>query len=160
MKLRIATLTDLDAITALENTCFPPNEAATRNSFIKRLQSFPDHFWVLEIEGQLIGFINGMVTNNETIIDEMFAQANLHNDEGKWQSIFGLAVDPAFRKHGYAGKLIHHFIEKARADKRTGVTLTCKEYLVPYYEKFGFTDRGISASVHGGEVWHDMTIKL
>ncbi|WP_343690879.1 GNAT family N-acetyltransferase [Chitinophaga sp.] len=160
MKLRIATLTDLDAITALEKTCFPPNEAATRESFIQRLQSFPDHFWILEKEGQLIGFINGMVTNYETIRDEMFAHANLHNDDGKWQSIFGLAVAPAFRKQGYAGRLIDHFVEKARTDKRTGLTLTCKEHLVPYYAKFGFTDRGISASVHGGETWHDMTLTL
>lgn len=157
MKLRIATLTDLDAITALENVCFPPNEAASRNSFIQRLQSFPDHFWVLEINGTLAGFINGMVTNNEMIIDEMFANARLHDDDGKWQSVFGLAVAPEYRKQGHAERLIRHLIEKAKADGRLGVTLTCKEYLVPYYEKFGFTDKGISSSVHGGEVWRDMT---
>ncbi|RFM33568.1 GNAT family N-acetyltransferase [Chitinophaga silvisoli] len=160
MKLRIATLTDLDAITALENVCFPPNEAASRTSFIQRLQAFPDHFWVLESGGQLVGFINGMVTNNETIIDEMFASASLHDDNGRWQSVFGLAVAPEFRKQGYAGKLIHHLIEKSRADGREGVTLTCKEYLVGYYTKFGFEDRGISKSVHGGEVWHDMTLRV
>lgn len=160
MKLRIATLIDLDALTALENMCFPPNEAASRESFIRRLQVFPDHFWILESEGRLVGFINGMVTNNERIVDEMFAQANLHNDNGKWQSVFGLAVAPEFRKNGYAGKLIQHLIEKARADGREGVTLTCKAYLVDYYEKYGFVNRGISGSVHGGEVWHDMTISF
>lgn len=160
MKLRIATLTDLDTITALEQTCFPPNEAATRESFIKRLEVFPGHFWILESEGQLVGFINGMVTDHETIVDEMFAHANLHKEEGKWQSIFGLAVSPDFRKHGYAGKLIRHFIDKAKEEERVGVTLTCKEYLVPYYEKFGFSDRGVSNSVHGGERWHDMTIQF
>jgi len=160
MKLRIATLTDLDVITDLEQTCFPPNEAASRHAFIQRLQSFPNHFWVLEINGTLAGFINGMVTNNEMIIDEMFANARLHDDDGTWQSVFGLAVAPAFRKQGHAARLIRHLIEKAKTEARLGVTLTCKEHLVPYYEKFGFTDRGISASVHGGEIWHDMIIRF
>ncbi|WP_343674045.1 GNAT family N-acetyltransferase [Chitinophaga sp.] len=160
MKLRIATLTDLDAITTLEHVCFPPNEAASRESFINRLQAFPGHFWVLESEGRLVGFINGMVTDNETIRDEMFAHANLHNEEGKWQSVFGIAVSPEYRRNGYAGQLIRHLIEKAREEERAGVTLTCKEYLVPYYEKFGFRDLGISNSVHGGEVWHDMMIQF
>lgn len=160
MKFRIATLTDLDKITALEHICFPPNEAASRESFIKRLEFFPGHFWVLETESQLVGFINGMVTDNETIVDEMFADAHLHNEEGKWQSIFGLAVSPDFRKQGYAGQLIRHFINKAKEQERAGVTLTCKEYLVPFYEKFGFRDLGVSTSVHGGAIWHDMTIQF
>ena len=160
MRLRIATLTDLDAITALENICFPPNEAASRSTFIKSLQSFPDHFWVLEIDGVLVGFINGMVTNNETIKDEMFANANLHDDNGKWQSVFGLAVAPEWRRQGHAERLIRHLIEKAKAEERLGVTLTCKELLVPYYEKLGFADGGISTSAHGGEVWRDMRIRF
>lgn len=160
MKLRTSTIADLEAISAIENVCFPPNEAASYESFTARLKVFPEHFWIMEEEGEIIGYINGMVTDNKTINDEMFENAQLHSDTGKWQSIFGLAVLPEHRKRGYAGKLINHIIEKSREQERAGVTLTCKEYLVPYYKKFGFDDLGISQSVHGGEVWHDMIIHL
>ena len=36
--------------------------------------------------------------------------------------------------------------------------LTCKEELIPYYEQFGFENRGLSASVHGGAAWYDMVL--
>lgn len=156
MIIRNATIDDLHAIHHIENLCFPPNEAASLDSFSKRLLVFPHHFWLLEEEGQLIGFINGMVTNTETIADEMFAHAELHNESGSWQTIFGIAVSPAFRRKGYGERLINHLIKKSKEQNRAGVTLTCKEYLISYYEKFGFIDLGISKSVHGGEVWHDM----
>lgn len=160
MEFRNGTPADLPAISALENICFPPSEAASYASFSQRLHAFPNHFWLLEVHGELVGFINGMVTNNETINDDMFNNAGLHDEQGKWQSIFGIAVAPKFRKNGYAGLLIKHFINKAKEENRTGVTLTCKEYLVPYYERYGFTDLGISRSVHGGAVWHDLNLNL
>lgn len=37
-----------------------------------------------------------------------------------------------------------------------GIVLTCKERLLPFYAKFGFVDEGVSASVHGNVVWHQM----
>lgn len=160
VQLKNATIDDLDAISVIENVCFPPNEAASRESLLKRLHIFPQHFWLLEIDGQLAGFANGMVTDNETLVDEMFVHADLHDENGKWQSVFGLAVSPEFRKNGLAGQLINHVIEKAKEQNRAGVTLTCKEHLVHYYKRFGFTDLGISQSTHGGEVWHDMTIRV
>ena len=160
MNCRNATIADLEVIHQVETVCFPPNEAASLTSLSKRLQVFPHHFWLLENEGQIIGFINGMVSNNKTISDDMFVQADLHNENGSWQSVFGLAVLPAFRRKGYAEKLIAHLIAIAKGQNRTGVTLTCKEYLIPYYKKLGFVDLGVSQSVHGGEVWHDMVMEF
>ena len=54
--------------------------------------------------------------------------------------------------------LMMSFIEKAREDGRKGLILTCKEELIPYYEQFGFENRGVSASVHGGSAWYDMVL--
>lgn len=160
MNFRNATIGDLQAISAVENICFPAAEAASAAAFEKRLRVFSGHFWLLEDEGQLVGYINGMVTNHITINDAMFEHAELHDENGAWQSVFGLAVLPQFRKKGYAGKLIDHLIEKAKEQKRAGITLTCKKHLVAYYEKFGFTNRGISQSTHGGATWHDMVLHL
>ncbi|PTQ97852.1 acetyltransferase (GNAT) family protein [Mucilaginibacter yixingensis] len=156
--LRNAALNDLSAISAIENVCFPPNEAASVLSFTKRLQIYPQHFWLLEIDGQLVGYVNGMVTNQPTISDELFSNAALHDELGEWQSIFGIAVAPGYRNQGYASQLMRHLIIKAKEEKRKGVILTCKSHLITYYQRFGFTDMGVSQSVHGGEVWHDMTL--
>lgn len=160
MNFRNATIKDLEEINAIENQCFPPNEAASFESLSKRLKVFPNHFWILENDSKMIGYINGMVTNNKTIHDEMFANVELHDENGSWQSVFSLAVSPEYRNSGHAAQLIHHLIEKCKEQKRKGITLTCKEYLISYYNKFGFVDLGISKSVHGGEIWHDMVLEF
>ena len=49
-------------------------------------------------------------------------------------------------------------IKAAQEQGRKGVVLTCKDKLVHYYAKFGFTDEGISSSTHGNVVWHQMRL--
>lgn len=160
MKIRHATMKDLDSITAVEAACFPSAEAATKADLKKRLQVYPHHFWLLEDGEQLIGFINGMVTNNSTISDIMFNDASLHDENGMWQAIFGLDVLPEYRRQGLAAKLIDKIIVQARQDGRKGCILTCKDKLIHYYEKFGFKNYGISQSVHGGAIWYDMRLEF
>ena len=48
MIIRKATIKDLKAITAVEATCFPPAEAASRSNLKKRLKTYPNHFWLLD----------------------------------------------------------------------------------------------------------------
>ena len=72
LTIRTAVPQDLEAITHLEAVCFPPAEAAGKESFAARLAKFGDHFWLLFEDGQLVGMVNGMVTDEETIRDEMF----------------------------------------------------------------------------------------
>lgn len=98
MRIRTATQDDLDAICRVEAICFPASEAGTRESFAARLKVFPRHFLLLEDGGRLIGFVNGMVTDDRTISDVMFEQAELHKEDGKWQSVFGLDVLPEHRR--------------------------------------------------------------
>lgn len=40
--------------------------------------------------------------------------------------------------------LLRQVLADARAQGRRGCVLTCKAGLVPYYEKFGFQNRGVS----------------
>lgn len=59
----------------------------------------------------------------------------------------------------FAGKLICRAIDEARQQGCKGLVLTCKEKLVPYYAKFGFSDEGVSdKSTHGNVVWHQMRL--
>jgi len=160
LEIRKARLSDLDGISALEAVCFPEAEAASRESFLQRLQSFPDSFFVAEEGEGIIGFVNGCATDEEVISDEMFASASLHNPAGSWQAIFGLDVHPDFRKQGIAAKLMKHMINAARVAGRKGLILTCKDKLIHYYESFGYVSKGVSKSNHGGAVWYDMILKF
>ena len=158
MLIRTATLADLDAVTAVEAECFPPAEAATRADFEHRLAHYSDHFWLMFDGDQLIAFVDGMVTDEADLTDEMYERAELHNENGAWQMIFGVNTIPEYRKHGYAGELIKRAISDAKVQGRKGLVLTCKDKLIHYYAKFGFVNEGVSASVHGNVTWYQMRL--
>ena len=157
--IRTAFLTDLDAIAAVEAECFPAAEAATREEFAQRLQHYANHFWLMFDGDRLISFVDGFVTDEADLTDEMYANAALHNEAGAWQMIFGVNTIPACRCRGYAAQLMEQAILDAREQGRKGVVLTCKPEKVPYYMKFGFKNEGISrSSTHGGATWHQMRL--
>lgn len=158
MHIRTATMDDLDAVTAVEAACFPAAEAATRDEFAARLAVYPNHFWLLEEDGRLASFINGLVSDEPTIRDEMFADAAFHNEHGAWQMVFGVNTLPEYRRRGLAGEVMRQVIADARSQGRKGCVLTCKDRLVHYYETFGYRSEGVSASTHGGAVWYDMRL--
>jgi len=160
MEIRTATLSDLSAVAAVEAACFPLAEAATEKQFAARLRAFPSHFWLLEDEGKLIAFADGMVTNEPAIRDEMYADALLHRENGAWQTVFGLNTLPEYRRRGCAALLINRITADAKAQGRKGCILTCKEELIAYYQRFGYRTLGISQSVHGGVIWHDMCLEF
>ena len=151
---------DLDAVTRVEAVCFPEAEAAPRESFRQRISTFPDSFFVAEKDGEIIGFINGCATDSRVIFDEMFADASHHRKDGIYQSIFGLDVIPEYQHQGLASRLMEHLIEDAREKGRKGLTLTCKDRLIDFYERFGYKNLGLSQSVHGGAVWYDMILEF
>ena len=160
MDIRFATINDIDAVTELERQCFPPEEAAEKDSFEKRLTVFPNHFWLLEDSGKLASMINGMTTDIPILRDEMFEDATMHCEEGQWQMIFGVNTLPEYRRRGLAGALLQQMIQEAEEQKRKGLVLTCKDALVPYYAKFGFVNEGVSESVHGNVVWYQMRLRF
>lgn len=99
MLIRHATMEDLDAIEAVEAACFPPAEAATNESLTARVATYPEHFWLLintdadddacfpasVKDGTLIGFVNGMTTNEKDLADVMYEDVSLHDEHGDWQ---------------------------------------------------------------------------
>ena len=158
MLIRTATIEDLQQIAEVEAACFPPAEAATEDEFVQRLEYY-NHFWLMFDENdKLIAFVDGMVTDQADLTDEMYEKGELHNENGAWQMIFGVNTIPSCRKKGYAGELIRRAIEDARAQGRKGLVLTCKDRLIPYYSKFGFVLEGVSESVHGNVVWNQMRL--
>lgn len=141
---------DLNEIANVEAECFPAAEAATKEEFAGRIRYYGNHFWIMLEEDKLIAFVDGFVTDEADLTDEMYEKAAMHNEDGAWQMIFGVNTLPDYRKHGYAGQLIQCAIKDAREQGRKGLVLTCKEKLIKYYAKFSFVDEGVSdKSTHG-----------
>ena len=158
MLIRTATMEDLEAVAAVEAECFPPAEAATKEAFAKRLEYYGNHFWLMYDGDKLISFVDGFVTDDADLTDEMYEKAELHKEHGAWQMIFGVNTVPSYRKRGCAGELIKRAIADAKAQGRKGLVLTCKDRLIPYYAGFGFIYEGVSESVHGSAVWNQMRL--
>ena len=159
VNIRYATMADLDDIASVESVCFPVLEAATKEEFEQRIKYFGNHFWLMFDEGKLIAFVDGFVTDEADLTDDMYENASMHNENGAWQMIFGVNTLPEYRRCGYAKELIKKAILDAGKQNRKGLVLTCKESLVPYYSKFGFVDEGITdKSTHGNVLWHQMRL--
>ena len=157
--IRTAVMSDLDAVASVEAECFPPAEAATKEEFAERLRYYGDYFWLMFEDDKLIAFVDGFVTDEKDLTDEMYEKASMHNENGAWQMIFGVNTLPAYRQHGYAGELIQKAIADAKEQGRKGLVLTCKDRLVHYYARFGFADEGVTdKSTHGNVAWHQMRL--
>lgn len=157
---RIAQLSDLDRVTEIEYICFPAEQAATRAAFEQRIKTFPSHFILLEHEGTPIGFVNGAVLDARYIEDEMYERTDSHNERGAYQSVYGLDVLPEYRSRGLAHKLMAQLIDQAKKEGRRGVTLTCLDEKIGFYETMGFRNEGVSDSSHGGVVWNNMILEF
>ena len=157
---RTAQLSDLDRVTEIEYICFPAEQAATRAAFEQRIKTFPSHFILLEHEGTPIGFVNGAVLDARYIEDEMYERTDSHNERGAYQSVYGLDVLPEYRGRGLAHKLMDQLIDQAKKEGRRGVTLTCLEEKIGFYETMGFKNEGVSDSSHGGVVWNNMILEF
>ncbi|MEE1295311.1 MAG: GNAT family N-acetyltransferase [Bifidobacterium sp.] len=175
MFVRHATLDDLEALASVEGACFPPKEAADIERLAMRVESFPQHFWLLvnpehdaatscfpaELEdGMLVSFINGMTTDDPDLEDAMFQDAQMHDESGSWQMILGVDTAPLYQHRGCAAYLMRRVILDCALNHRRGIVLTCKAKLVEFYEHFGFVDEGVSDSSHGGATWHQMRLVL
>ena len=159
MNIRYATMADLDDIASVESECFPVLEAATKEEFEQRIKYYGNHFWLMFDDDKLIAFVDGFVTDEANLTDEMYENASMHNENGAWQMIFGVNTLPEYRRCGCAKELIKKAILDAREQNRRGLVLTCKESLVPYYSRFGFVDEGITdKSTHGNVLWHQMRL--
>lgn len=148
--------TDLEQLLVLENEGFSKEEAATKQALMDRIKGIPDTFIVAEKEGQIVGYINGPIINQQYITDDLFETITKNPVTGGFQSILGVVVAKDARKQGVARTLMEKIAELAQANQRQGITLTCKQDLIPFYEKLGFANHGVSESQHGGVRWYNM----
>ena len=160
VEIRMAEKEDVAKIVMIEQECFPAAEAAKEEDIYKRFDAFGENFIVAVADGKVIGFVNGCTTDKPELPDELYHEPSLHKASGGYQTIFGLDVLPEYRKKGVAGELLKHMISLSKERNKKGIIVTCKDYLIGYYEKFGFENQGVSASSHGGAKWNNMFLNL
>lgn len=160
LTIRLAKAEDVVKIAEIEAACFPPAEAAPLKSFEERFQAFPECFIVAEKDGKLVGHMNGCVTNLPELPDALYHDATLHQPDGPWQTVFGLAVLPEYQHQGIARALMRYFQNLAKERGKKGLILTCKDAKIGFYESLDFECQGVSESSHGGARWNDMVLKF
>jgi ribosomal protein S18 acetylase RimI-like enzyme len=153
---------EADQAAAIEQICFPPNEACSEQHMKERIAKAPELFLVAvdRSTGRLAGFLNGLATDEYTFRDEFFTDANLYNPDGKNIMLLGLDVLPEYRRQGIAKELVYSYARRERENGRQLLILTCLKSKVKMYEKMGFIDRGIANSTWGGEEWHEMICRI
>lgn len=154
--------TETEQAVAIEQICFPPNEACSEKNMTDRIVKAEELFLVAvdKETGKIAGFLNGIATDEYRFRDEFFTDASLHNSEGKNIMLLGLDVLPQYRRQGLGRELVYQYLRREREKCRQEVFLTCLDSKVKMYEKFGFVDRGIADSSWGGEEWHEMSCTL
>ncbi|MCM3782287.1 GNAT family N-acetyltransferase [Neobacillus mesonae] len=157
--LRNVQPTDLDQLLIIEDEGFSKEEAATKEAFEERIQLIADTFIVAEKEGEMLGYINGPVINQLYITDNLFKEISENPESGGYQSVLGLAVSKQARNQGIAKILVEKMEQLVKENEREGMTLTCKQELVSFYERLGFINHGMSDSKHGGVSWYNL-VKL
>lgn len=84
LTFRYATPEDVDKIADLEAACFPAAEAATHQSIADRVKAYPTHFFLLCDGDRVISFVNGLVTDEPDLTDEMYERADMNQEDGAW----------------------------------------------------------------------------
>ena len=151
---------DLNACHEIEQACYPPLEAATREYLAKRIEVYPDGFFVAEHDGRVIGMINSGATHKDDITEEEFKNLIGHVRNGRNSVIFSVAVLPEYRLRGIAARLVEKLIEVATEKQKQRILLLCKEELISFYSSLGFRYSGKSRSDFGGYSWHQMQYEL
>lgn len=156
MLIRHSRLDDWAEIVRIENENFSPAEAATAEDLKQRLEKISDTFLVAEIDHQIAGYVVGPAVTNRYLTDNLFHEVVSNPSQGGFIALTNLSIAKEFQGQGVGTALLAAMKDLAVAQKRQGITLTCHDDLISYYEMNRFTDEGESESTHGGATWYNL----
>ncbi|AWF80762.1 GNAT family N-acetyltransferase [Microbulbifer sp. A4B17] len=160
VNIRSANEQDLDRCFEIESISYAGNEAATKEKILKRIQTYPEGFLVIENNIEIIGFINSGAAHKVELSNEEFKELIGHDPSGENIVIMSLVVHPEYQGKGMSGKLMNSFIAAMRKLGKKRIYLICQSELVDMYARYGFIYLGESDSDHGGLSWHEMSLSL
>lgn len=155
--IRQALATDMTACSEIESLSYG-SEGASIAQINQRLLQYSSGFYVLTLEDKVVGFINSCCTMGPDLSDEEIKNLIGHDPQGRYLIILSLATHPDLRQQGIATKLLHHFNKQADYWEKD-ILLMCKEELITFYQRRGFSFLRQSASNHGGIDWFEMQRK-
>ena len=80
-----------------------------------------------------------------------------HKPHGRTVAIHSLAVLPDFQRKGLGSTHMKAYLDRlAKQDVADKAALIAHQEMIPYYETFGFKNRGKSSAQFGGGGWFDM----
>ncbi|WP_419741065.1 GNAT family N-acetyltransferase [Ruegeria sp.] len=144
----------------IETDAYEGDEAATLEKIVKRIEVYHDGFLVLEVEGEIVGFVNCGCAYDVEMSDEEFKELVGHDSDAPNVVIMSLVVDPQHQGKGLSRALMTEFIGRMRKMGKSAIYLICKEHHVPLYQRFGYKYLRPSTSDHGGMTWHEMAMQL
>ena len=157
---RNALPADANRCFEIETSAYEGDEAATHEKIAKRIETYPDGFLILEMEGKVVGFINCGCAYEVEMSDEDFKELIGHDPDAPNVVIMSVVVDPSHQGKGLSKELMIEFVKRMRIMEKAAIHLMCKEHHVPLYERFGYRYLQPSASDHGGMIWHEMSMTL
>ncbi|KAK4193938.1 acyl-CoA N-acyltransferase [Podospora australis] len=84
-----------------------------------------------------------------------------HQETGKTIALHSLAVLPKLQGCGIGKMIMKAYLQQVQsAGLGERVALICQDYLVSYYERFGYKSLGPSKAQFGGGGWTDMVFEL
>ncbi|KAF7303767.1 hypothetical protein MIND_00606300 [Mycena indigotica] len=146
----------LESALEIELKGFPPDEAATLESFSLRQRVAPDLFLGAYMDERLVAYVCATLSSQLTLTH---ASMSTHEPTGRSVCIHSVCVDPAFQRQGIGLRLLCEYISRLQAPYER-VLLITHEPLRLFYEKAGFQWLGPSQVVHGPLPWFEMRIDL
>lgn len=131
--------------------------------------SAPVYSGAPERKAVLLGYIGGTKTTNTVVKDEDMAIPAAespdpklgHKEDGRTVCIHSLGVLPDYQKRGLGTTLMKAYLQRVEshgvADR---VALIAHDHLIPYYQQFGFENKGKSEAQFGGGGWYDLVKEL
>jgi len=158
--LRHAVPRDACRCFEIESTAYQGDEAATLEKIAKRIDVYPQGFLVLEVDDELVGFINSGCAHQVAMSDSAFKELVGHDPAAPKVVIMSVAVAPAWQGRGFSKLLMAEFLRRMRAAGKREVHLMCKQGHIELYRRMGYDYVQQSASNHGGLCWHEMIQRL
>ena len=75
---------------------------------------------------------------------------------GGYITLTSLSISQSAQGLGVGKALLEAMKNLALEEGREGISLTCHDYLIEYYERNDFVNEGRSDSNYAGEVWYDL----
>lgn len=157
---RQANQQDVQRCYEIEISAYEGDEAATLEKIALRIAQYPQGFLIMELGGEIVGFINCGCAFEVQMSAEEFKELVGHDPRAPNVVIMSVVIATEHQGKGYASLLMREFIARMAAMGKQTIHLMCKDRHVALYQKFGYRYIKPSDSDHGGMVWHEMMMTL